>query len=90
MTIFQGPIEDKNWASMLAMRQMSFKTGEEMPGVKSIAKISVKTTVLTSLKKIEQGPPAPPFRIFFLLFTLGIQFLDQTEVEFHFVQVMFL
>ena len=48
MTLFQGGhIEDKESASFLAIGPMSFTTHEIMPGVRSIAMISVRTTILT-------------------------------------------
>ena len=41
-------MEDRKWAILLAMGLMSFSTGEKMPGVRSLAMISVRTTILTS------------------------------------------
>ena len=42
-----GPREDNKWAGLLAMGSMSFKRGEKIPGVGSIAMILVRTTILT-------------------------------------------
>ena len=52
-----------------------------MPGIQSIAMISVRTTIVT-LKNVSGAPRSPCF-IIFLLFILGI-FLNQNDVEFDF------
>ena len=45
---FRGSIEDRKCFSLLEIGQMSFKTAEQRPGVRSIARILVRTTILTS------------------------------------------
>ena len=45
--------------------------------------ISVRTTILTSYKKLS-GAPWPPLVPTFLLFILGKKMLDQNDVEFDF------
>ena len=62
LRFFRVHLEDKKWACLLAMCPMSFKTGEKMPGVRSVAMISVRTVYTHFLKKIAQGHRAPPFR----------------------------
>ena len=44
---FSGGL-DKKWASLLAMGPILFKTYEKMHWVRSIAMMSVRTTILTS------------------------------------------
>ena len=63
-------------ASFLAMDPMSLKTGEMMPGVRNIATISVRTTIL--LKKNWARPIGPIF------VTVGRKLFDQNDVEFDF------
>ena len=56
---------------------------KKMPGVGSIAMISVWTSILSSQKNGNGAPRRTPF-IKFLLLILGKQFLNQNDVEFDF------
>ena len=60
-------MEDKKCASLLAICPMSFYTSETMPGVRSIAMISINTIILTPYKNLELGPSAPHFLTFVLI-----------------------
>ena len=53
-----------------------------MPGVRSIAMKSIRTTIVTSYRNRNGAPHGPPF-IIFLLFILGKIILNQNDVEFH-------
>ena len=46
--------------------------------------VSVRTTILTYLKKIGAGYPGPSISCLFLLFNLGKKILDQNYVEIDF------
>ena len=54
-----------------------------MPGVRSIAMISVRTTIYTYYLKNLSGAPCSHFRNF-LLFILRKTLVDQNDVEFDF------
>ena len=69
-------------ASLLVKVPMSLLIVEQRPGVRSIAMLSVRTTILTSY--IEQGPYVPLF-ITYLLFTIGKSMLDKNYIEFDFM-----
>ena len=50
---FQVGVEDiKGLASLQEMDPMSFSTAEQRPGFRNIAVISVRTTILTTLKNV--------------------------------------
>ena len=66
---------------------MGFKTCETIPGVRSVAVTSVRTTTILTSKKIMFDPRAPLFVTF--LVTLGKKLLDQNDVEFDFRIVYF-
>ena len=69
--------------SLLSMDSMPFKTAEQRPEVRSIALISVRTSILTTPKNLS-GAPQPPLFVSFLLFTLGNNMLDKKVVKFDF------
>ena len=56
-----------------------------MPGVRSIAVISVKTTVLSSKRNLSGASrPLAPLFVTYLLFIIGKTLLDQNDVEYDF------
>ena len=72
------------WAYLIAMGQMCFKTGDKMPGVSTLAMISVRNTILSLSKKNWAGPANHRLVATFLLFIIGKNLLDQNDVEFDF------